>query len=265
MRENLNVRPFTIAHNLTHEPLFQLPRLIELARALPESDVEYNAGDLPVELDPSKTPRNGLSIAETLHRIETCRSWMALKWVERDPSYGALLRECLDQIDMPGMKRREGFVFVTSPASVTPFHFDQEYNFLLQIRGTKTVHVFPPSIITEEEVEERFALSHRNLRYREHFDAAATVFELKPGDGLHIPIAAPHWVKNGDNVSVSFSITFQTPASEKRSALYRINSHIRKFGLKPKAVGTSQVRDGAKYFAFQGLRYAARMIRPKAA
>jgi hypothetical protein len=158
------------------------------------------------------------------------------------------------------MKRRKGFIFVTSPESVTPFHFDQEYNFLLQIRGQKTVHVFPRSIITEQEVEERFGRSHRNLRFQRAFQASASTFDLTPGTGLHIPIAAPHWVKNGGRVSISFSITFHTPASERTSALYRVNNHIRSIGLAPRPVGQSAIRDSAKHLAFQSLRLAARPL-----
>ncbi|HET9130294.1 MAG TPA: cupin domain-containing protein, partial [Terriglobia bacterium] len=174
---------------------------------------------------------------------------------------------CLDEVMAssesvaPGMKRRSGFVFVSSPGSITPFHFDQEYNFLLQIRGQKTVHVFPRSIISEEEVEARFAVSHRNLRFQESFQRTAMTFDLQPGDGLHIPIAAPHWVRNGTGVSISFSITFHTPASERRSALYRLNNHIRGMGITPVAPGKSVLRDGAKYIAFQGLRYAAHPLK----
>src|SRR5262245_59826205 len=98
LASSLNVRPFTIAHHLATHPLFELPRLIELARAMPESSVEYNAGDLPVEMDPARIPQNGLSVAETIHRIETCGSWMVLKWVESDRTYGALLDSCLDEV-----------------------------------------------------------------------------------------------------------------------------------------------------------------------
>jgi hypothetical protein len=267
LRASLNTRPFTIAHRLNGHPLFELPRLIELACKLPENDVEFSSGNVPVEMDPSKTPRTGLSIAETLRRIDTCGAWMVLKWVERDPEYQALLNECLDEVMRsseavaPGMKRRSGFIFVSSPGSVTPFHFDQEYNFLLQIRGQKTVHVFPRSIISDEEVEARFAVSHRNLRFQESFQETAMTFGLQPGDGVHIPIAAPHWVQNGNGVSVSFSITFHTPASERRSSLHRLNSHIRRIGITPVAVGKSDLRDGAKYLAFQGLRYAARPLK----
>jgi hypothetical protein len=267
LHANLNARPFTIAHRLGQHPLFELPRLIDLACKLPESDVEFSSGNVPVELDPSRTPGTGLSIAETLRRIETCGAWMVLKFVERDPDYATLLNQCLDEVMRsseavaPGMKRRSGFIFVSSPRSVTPFHFDQEYNFLLQIRGQKTVHVFPPSIISEEEVEARFAVSHRNLRFQDSYQKTATTFDLQRGDGVHIPIAAPHWVQNGPGVSVSFSITFHTPASERRSALHRLNSHIRRIGITPVAVGSSDLRDGAKYLAFQGLRYAARPLK----
>jgi hypothetical protein len=267
LRANLNARPFTIAHRLEKHPLFELPRLIELACRLPENDVEFSSGNVPIELDPSKTPRTGLSITETLRRIDTCGAWMVLKLVERDAEYQELLDECLDEVMRsseavaPGMKRRSGFIFVSSPGSVTPFHFDQEYNFLLQIRGQKTVHVFPRSIISDEEVEARFAVSHRNLRYQESFQETAVTFDLQPGDGVHIPIAAPHWVQNGNGVSVSFSITFHTPWSERRSALHRLNSHIRRIGITPVAVGKSDLRDGAKYLAFQGFRYAARPLK----
>jgi len=43
------------------------------------------------------------------------------------------------------MCEREAAIFVTSPGSVTPYHMDKEINFLLQIRGTKTISVFSAS------------------------------------------------------------------------------------------------------------------------
>src|SRR5437870_13222115 len=88
-------RPFLISHHLTDHPLFALPRLVELAQRLPAKDVEYNAGNIPISLDPTLTPRNGLSVEETIRRIEDCRSWLVLKYVDQDPEYGALLERCL--------------------------------------------------------------------------------------------------------------------------------------------------------------------------
>src|SRR5262249_45869621 len=95
---SFNRRPFIIRHRLAVHPLFNLTRLVELARSLPAEDVEYNAGNIPINQDPDLTPRTGLSIEETIYRIEQCRSWMALKRVERDPEYRDLLDQCLDEI-----------------------------------------------------------------------------------------------------------------------------------------------------------------------
>ena len=39
------------------------------------------------------------------------------------------------------MRRRTGYLFITSPASTTPMHFDPEHSFLLQVRGVKNVSV----------------------------------------------------------------------------------------------------------------------------
>src|SRR5262245_3957931 len=78
-------RPFLMHHRLGDHSLFDLTRLAELATLLPPTSVEYNAGDLPISVDPQKTPHTGLSIEETVRRIEQCRSWMVLKNVEQDP------------------------------------------------------------------------------------------------------------------------------------------------------------------------------------
>ena len=73
-----------------------------------------------------------------MRRIAECGSWMVLKRVEQDPEYAALLDRCLDGVaaqagvSLPRMLRREGFIFLSSPSAVTPFHLDPEHNFLLQ-------------------------------------------------------------------------------------------------------------------------------------
>src|SRR6185503_6233667 len=147
-RAGFNKRPFVIGHELSGHPLFSLTRLVQLARRLPTDRVEHNPGDVPVTLDPERTPHSGLSIEETIRRIEVCRAWMVLKNVEQDPEYRPLLDACLDEIGVhsellaPGMRIREGFIFISSPGAVTPYHMDPEHNFLLQIRGAKTVHMF---------------------------------------------------------------------------------------------------------------------------
>ena len=267
-RSRFNKRPFKIEHHLVDHPLFSLPRLVELSQRLPESRVEYNSGNLPITQDPKSTPRNGLSIEETIRRVEECNSWLVLKNVELDPEYRDLLDGCLDAIDVhtaplyPGMCQREGFIFISSPGSVTPFHIDPENNFLLQIRGEKQVQLFDPTdrtIVTEEELEAFFTGAHRNLTFRDEFHAKGELFDLLPGEGLHFPVAAPHWVKNGQAVSISFSITFQTDDSRRRQALHRLNSQLRRLGIRPTPFGASPSRDALKYQLVKAIRLAKRL------
>ena len=256
-------RPFLIEHRLADHPLFEMERILELSRALPESCIEYNAGDLPLSIDLSRTPRNGLSVEETLRRIESCRSWMVLKYVEQNAAYRELLEECLSLVRphsepiVPGMSNAQAFVFVTSPGSVTPYHIDPEHNFLLQVRGSKTVRMLDGSdreILSDEELEGFYSDAGRNLEFDETHRKKGWKFLLAGGMGLHFPVTYPHWVQNGAEVSVSFSITFRTPDLDKRQALYRTNARLRRFGLKPAPPGRSAWRDAVKYQSYRVMR-----------
>lgn len=249
-------QPFLIEHRLCDHPLFDLERLLQLSQDLPESHIEYNAGTLPVNQDQSKTPRNGLSAEETVQRIRECKSWMVMKWVETDPDYRALLEECLAEVRphsepiAPGMRQPQAFIFLTSPGSVTPYHMDPEHNFLLQVRGNKHICQFDgndPTILTHEELEEFYALRKRNMTLKEENRERCWKYELQPGQGLHFPVTFPHWVQNGEDVSISFSITFRTPDLDRRRATYQFNHGLRKWGVIPRPYGQSPSVDHAKY------------------
>ena len=256
-------KPFHLRHALSDHPLFALRRLVDLARSLPEQFVEYNGGDLPVSARPEQTPRTGLSAEETARRIAECGSWMVLKRVEQDPDYRALLDRCLDELAaqageaVPPMLRREGFIFLSSPGAVTPFHLDPEHNFLLQIRGSKTVSMWDRDdryVLPDAELEKFYAaFVHRNLPWQDSYQTTAWVVPLQPGQGLHFPVAVPHWVKNGPEVAVSFSITFRSHRSVGREHLYRANARLRKLGLQPRPPGESIILDKTKQAAFAAM------------
>ena len=263
MREEFDRRPFALRHRLCAHPLFALPRLLELARSLPPACIEYNAGDLPVGQDPLATPRNGLSAEQTLRRIAQCRSWLVLKNIERDAAYAGLLGDCLAELRAPDMRLAQGFVFVSSPGAVTPFHIDPEHNFLLQVGGRKTIHVFDPAdrvVLPEEELERYYAGAHRNQRWREDWRPRARAFALEPGDGVHVPVTAPHWVQNGDAVSVSFSVTFRSRASERRAQVYAMNARLRRRAARRgQAAGAPAA--AARGAAVRAARYALAQAR----
>jgi len=216
-----------------------------------------------------RTPRNGLSPEETIRRIEECRSWLVLKNVQDDPAYRLLLEDCLAEVRAAappltrGMCEPRAFIFVSSPDAVTPYHMDPEENFLLQIRGSKTISVFDPadrSIVSEPEIERFFSGAHRNLAYRDDYQRKAQLFHLRPGLAVHVPFAAPHWVRNGPAVSISFSITFNTKASLRTLHAHRINGQLRRWGVQPTPVGRSALRDGLKQLVARTSARATRAL-----
>ena len=249
--------PAIVPHGLQDHPLLTLEALTEAANALPARDIEHNLGDIAVhQPDPASVPSNGLDPAETVARIAENNSWIALRNIEQLDAYRALTSAILDELSgviAPATGpacRHEAFVFVTSPGSVTPFHLDPEHNVLLQLRGRKTITVFSPDeprVVSGQAHEGLAAGGPCNLAYDE---AAMTplgqAFEIGPGEALHVPLLAPHFVRNGDAVSVSLSITWRSEASDRRRRVHMANRRMRAMGLRPRDFGHAPLVDTAK-------------------
>ena len=261
-------RPARLRHALAGDPLFSLEALVDLAARLPAPSVEYNAGELAVDQNPDETPSNGLSAAETIRRIRECKSWMVLKNVEQDAAYAGALARCLAEIEGPAraatgpVQKTIGFIFISSPGAVTPFHMDPEHNILMQVEGSKRIHVYPADkgIVSDEQHElYHVGDAHRNLRYNPTFDALDQAFDLAPGDAVYLPVKAPHWVKNGLEASISFSITWRSRTSLDEARLRLANHWMRERGGRPPAPGKAPLRDRAMIF---GHKVAARLALP---
>lgn len=266
--DKMPIKTFRLKHALSEHPLFKLERLARLAATLPADQVEFN-GPVQVNQDPKLTPQNGLSAEETVRRIEDCQSWMVIKNCEADPEYKALLDACLDQVAeqtggvMGGAKKRQAFIFVTSPNNVVPLHMDPEYNFLLQVRGTKRMSLFDyknATIVSEEQLE-LYPGKHRNLTYRDEFEAVATQQHLEPGDSIFVPLFDPHWVQNGPDVSVSFSITWHTDHSLRMVKLSYVNAGLRRLGMPQASIGVHPALDSIKVVAYDVARFGYDLVK----
>ena len=223
-------QPFKFRHEFAENAWFSRDRILELADALPESSVEYNLADIPVSQPATTLPRSGLSLQETVRNIETCGSWVLLKSVEQHGDYAELMNNCLEEIgDDLGLRVDEmlsprSFLFLTSSGGVTPFHFDPEHNFLLQIEGRKKIQIFKPfdsSIVSDRQLQDFAAGAHRNLPFDESIAERGEWFDFSAGEGVYIPFLAPHWVRNTGSVSVSFSISFETAKTRQKLSSYR--------------------------------------------
>jgi hypothetical protein len=244
-REKFDQKHFLLEHTLASEPVFQLPRLVELASATAASrpaDVYYDAGDIGIGQRWDTATSGSLPVDETIRNIETQGAWIVLWRAEQDPAYAKLLNRVMsDILELAGhelerlIKKREVILFITSPNRVTSYHIDRECNFLLQIHGRKQISVFrreDRDVLPEEEIERFWTTDHNAPVYREALQDHADEFTLEPGNGVHIPVNGPHWLRNGDNVSISASFNFQFH-DNVRADLYRANYFLRKVGLHP--------------------------------
>jgi len=257
-RQKFDRQSFEIQHELADHPLFKLPALVELAertRKQRPDDIYYNNGEIDVSQKWIHNPDHPFSPAETIHRIEECSAWFIFRAAQRDPEYRLFLDKGLAEIkDLIGDKLERQImvediiIFVTSPNRKTPYHIDRECNFLLQIRGEKTIHVFDQNdreILSEEELERFWSVDSSSADYKAQMQSRAKSYVMCPGSGVHIPVNAPHWLENHNNVSISLSVNFQFRDSLKANA-YRANFVLRRLGIKPTPPGRSELLDSVK-------------------
>jgi hypothetical protein len=72
-------------------------------------------------------------------------------------------------------------------------------------------------------------------------------------------------VQNGDEVSVSFSVTFRTPSSHRRGQVYMMNARMRSWGWTPRPLGASASGDSLKCFSWRVVSKLDRMLGRKVA
>lgn len=258
-------RPFKITHNLVKHPLLQLPRLVELARVLAAPILYFHADHAINQVDAASPARRTfvdrglarpeLSAVEAIARIESARAWMQLRDVGSDPEYAALLREIIEEFRAsseriaPGIHGCRADIFVSSPGAITPFHLDEEHNFLLQVRGSKKLSIangFDPAVLKKEHLRSYFQGNGELAPYADHLEQNSVHVDLGPGEGVHIPPCHPHWVQNGPEVSISLGILWLSDVTASRRALYRMNDWLERAGLKPSLPGEKPLGDAVK-------------------
>jgi hypothetical protein len=268
-REQFNRKSFEVRHHLATHPLFQLPKLLELAERtlkLRPKEIYYDAGDIKVDQRWDAVPKKPFSAIEAMERIETCGAWFIFRSAQNDPEYRVFLDQGLAELKQhigPGIDSQilveDIIIFVTSPKRVTTYHIDRECNFLLQIKGTKTMYVFDREdreVLPEEEIERFWTIDNNAPIYKPHLQNRGIGYKMVPGNGVHIPVNCPHWLQNDENVSVSLSVNFQFK-DPLRANVYRANFLLRKLGLKPTPPGISPSVDSIKSRVVSPIVWAA--------
>ena len=139
-------------------------------------------------------------------------------------------------------------IFITSPKRLSSYHIDSECNFLLHLRGRKQISIFSKydrEVLPEEEIERSWTVDTNAAIYKPTLQDHAHVVTLEPGMGVHIPVNAPHWVQNGDEISISVAILYHWWNSDYAN-LYAANYYLRKLGMRPRPPFRSPVVDALK-------------------
>jgi hypothetical protein len=267
-REKFQAEPFCFHHHLSEQERFSLESIRALARRLPRK--YHFSGAIALAKGWSQPDAKQRTFEDTLDHLEESQGWIILKKLQADPEYANLVPQCLSEVEQLADQRLEPLIessamslILTSPHQVTPYHIDADCNFLFQIQGCKTFYVFnglDRSVLPEQE-EERFWSGDQNAaQYREENQAKAWTFALEPGNGVHVPVIYPHWVKNADNISISLSINFRFHGRLRGNTL-RMNHFLRGLGLQPRPFGQSRLVDSSKAMLIGVPRAGIHLIR----
>ena len=267
-----------LRHNFHQHPLMQLPQLARLANDLAKRDLcrfIKPESKQTSYFDHASKDHRGRDIAEVFARIEEPGSWVALYHVEEDPTYRVFLDEVIATVrplvdrEQPGTYMVHGFIFISAPPSVTPFHVDRENNFWLQVHGRKTLnvwdhrdrHVLPAAAV------DHFIVYGGGVTLDESLIPRSREFDVGPGQGVYWPSTSPHttrtttdWVVPGDGVSISIGVVFYTPHMRRMANIHAWNYFLRRLGVSPREPGGSPF-DSMKYSLGRALVWAKKTFR----
>jgi hypothetical protein len=255
-----------IRHNYHQHPLLQLSRLGVLAKSLiATKQCRFIKPGITASssFQHEDASPDGRTIDEVFRRIEEKDSWVALYNIQTDPVYKRFLWDVMKSAGHLVDHQEKvfdvrGFVFISAPPSVTPFHIDRENNFWMNIRGRKTISLWDHEdrdVVRARDVE-NFIVSRSlgEVKLKDNMLAKSHNFDCGPGDGVYFPSTTPHmtrsdtsWVRPGDGVAVSIGIDFYTDRTRRDAHVYTVNRILRKLGLNPRAPHESEWIDRLKY------------------
>ena len=260
--------PFALRHRLASSGLFTFDRLTAIAERMIGT---RRAGRLVIFEGGQKAGdrfsqmKRRRPSADAVSQLASSSYWITfINISEVDPELYDVYREALRDMEkllgMPIVKDvTSGHmnVFMASPHVITPYHLDREHNFLCQVANEKDVWLWDPADrqnLSELEIERYYCGDLEAVRYTPDSQRRGRQFHIVPGDALYQPPLAPHWVKNGPDVSISVAIGLSNTALERRARIYQANSILRKVGLKPPPPGHSPVLDNLRSGAMSGVR-----------
>ena len=231
--------PAVLSHGLADHPLLAINTLAKAALRMTPHHVERRQAHTANGEGFPHAAQSDVPIDQVILDIAASGSWVMLRFIEQLPEYRDLLNAIMAELGPvigpatgPGDSIK-GFVFISAPGTLTPLHFDAEYNILLHILGDKEFATYPPRppyLLAAHE--EAYHLTGESLLpVNESFASAELVHRLEPGHALYVPYASPHWVKAGMQPCISLSITWQSKWSRRNADALLLNHGLRQKGI----------------------------------
>jgi Cupin superfamily protein len=251
-------RSVGFSHDIYLDDRLTLASVADLADRLPRQSVIADTAAQPLLVPQGGPPRGALERpGDVIRDLDNANAWLTLLNVEDDPGMAEIMNTQLDQLESGmsakrgrrvKMRKRVAFVFVSSPNSVTPVHFDIEHSLLMQVSGCKTVSVgrWESDTVRRHELDRYWDGSHGRIETLQPEEAPYT---MTPGRAVYIPPNTPHWVHNGPDISLSVTLTYFTAATVRENRVEDFNSYLRRRHLNPHEPGNSVTVDTAKAWA----------------
>lgn len=205
----------------------------------------------------------GLTGEDLMTAVRKGRLWINVRRLMRyQPELAQLIERLYGELE----QKCEGFVtskhsanlLISSPKALVYYHLDVPQNILWHIRGHKRVWVYPieETVIAHDVLEGTVAGERvEDLPYESHFDNAAQVFDLEPGEVVTWPQNSPHRVENEDDLNVSLSTEHYTARQLRHVRVCKANRLLRRAAKLPcHAMDTEGLGYALKSTAFLGVR-----------
>jgi hypothetical protein len=271
-----NRSTFQFRHGLSGHPLLQLSSLIDLAGRLEKYNGCYwSNGSVDLADRWEKGTERRQSLRTTLENIAHNNSLVILKFVVHDPMAGAFHRDILSTlVRLAGPRMADDIrvgratILIASPHRSTSYHIDADLNYLVQVAGDKTFAAYDQddrTLITDEELEGFFKGDDSAAVFDPGRQTEATLYDLGPGLGVHVPCMAPHWARNGPDVSIAVSCNFDLASTERLGLIYKTNNRLRTLGIKPSSPRSRTWANNAKLLGARTMFATRDLLRSRVA
>ena len=248
-----------LRHDLVGHPLLTIDAVADAAARMPEDLVEHNVGAVPAVLPDGTAPRLAESPGELARNIETNRYWMVLRWIHVLPEYAALRDELLRE-------PRDADPRCERPVRGVPLpqrtgHDDTDplrHGAERPVPGAGSEDV-PPRAPPRRGDEAPSARDPQPSRRAQPPVPSGRPTSLRADAGrrAYVSPEAPHWVGNGPEVSISFSLVWHPRELIRARRVNHFNHALRARGRTPRPPGSSPLVDRMK----SGLVWAHQLVR----